>query len=197
ARVGLGSFRATAEDGTVLEDRSEGATDTALSMVQLDLRAGGALRIDLDPGHEHGLPVDCGGARLEAEVRGGGQGPAAARARGVAGRGLVVLPAGARQLPLRAEDGAALRAMLLGGEPLDEEIIMWWNFVGRTHEEVVQFRARYQAEIGVELPLSEAPIAAVARERGGLAADDERFGPCAPHTPQALPAPQLPHGHLT
>src|SRR5699024_3676927 len=108
----------------------------------------------------------------------------------------MVLPDGARQLTLRAEDGEDLRAMLLGGEPLDEEIIMWWNFVGRTHEEVVQFRARYQAEIGVELPLSEAPSAAVARERGGLAADDEQFGPFAPHTPEALPAPQLPNGHL-
>lgn len=196
ARVGLGSFRATAEDGTVLEDRSEVATDTALSMVQVDLRAGGGLRIDLDPGHEYGLLVDRGGARLEAEVPGDGQGPAASRGTRVASRELMVLPDGARQLTLRAEDGEDLRAMLLGGEPLGEDIIMWWNFVGRTHEEIVQFRARYQAEIGAELPLAEAPIAAVARERGGLAADDEQFGPFAPHTPAALPAPQLPNGHL-
>src|SRR5699024_10170726 len=126
ARVGLGSFRATAEDGTVLEDRSEVATDTALSMVQLDLRAGGALRIDRDAGHEYGLLVDCGRARLEAEVRGDGQGPAAVRETRVASRELMVLPDGARQLTLRAEDGEDLPAMLLGGEPLDEEIIMWW-----------------------------------------------------------------------
>ena len=195
-RVGLGSFRATAEDGTVLEDRSEVATDTALSMVQLDLRAGGGLRIDLDPGHEYGLLVDRGGAHLHAEVPGHGPGSAASRGTRVASRELMVLPDGARQLTLRAEDGEDLRAMLLGGEPLGEDIIMWWNFVGRTHEEIVQFRARYQAEIGVELPLSEAPIAAVARERGGLTADDEQFGPFAPHTPAALPAPHLPNGRL-
>src|SRR5699024_11946827 len=67
ARVGLGAFRATAEDGTVLEDRSEVVTDTALSMVQLDLRAGSTLRIDLDPGHEHGLLVDRGGAQLRSD----------------------------------------------------------------------------------------------------------------------------------
>ncbi len=27
---------------------------------------------------------------------------------------------------------------------------MWWNFVGRTHEEIVKFRAQWQAEIGAE-----------------------------------------------
>ena len=28
------------------------------------------------------------------------------------------------------------RAMLIGGEPFEENIIMWWNFVGRTREEI-------------------------------------------------------------
>ncbi len=32
------------------------------------------------------------------------------------------------------------RAMLLGGEPFAEELVMWWNFIGRTHEEIVEFR---------------------------------------------------------
>ena len=27
--------------------------------------------------------------------------------------------------------------MLLGGEPFEEEIVMWWNFIGRSHEEIV------------------------------------------------------------
>lgn len=30
--------------------------------------------------------------------------------------------------------------MLLGGEPFAEELIMWWNFVGRTQEEIAQAR---------------------------------------------------------
>ncbi len=38
--------------------------------------------------------------------------------------------------PLR--DGAVL--MLLGGEPFEEEIVMWWNFVGRSHDEIVAQR---------------------------------------------------------
>ena len=37
--------------------------------------------------------------------------------------------------------------LLLGGEPLGESIVMWWNFVGRTHEEIVAFREEWQAQI--------------------------------------------------
>jgi quercetin 2,3-dioxygenase len=186
ARVGIGAFRALDDDGSVLEDASPVATDTALSMVEIELRAGHGLRVDLDPGHEYGLLVDRGGARLTSGER---------RAP-VAERELMVVPDGAAQLEIRAEDGEDLRAMLLGGEPLGEDILMWWNFVGRSHEEIEQFRARYQAEIGVELSLADAPIAEITRERGGLEADDEQFGPFAPHTPAALPAPALPHGRL-
>jgi len=34
--------------------------------------------------------------------------------------------------------------LLVGGRPLAEQIVMWWNFVGRTHEEVVGYRAQWQ-----------------------------------------------------
>ena len=186
ARVGLGAFRAVDGDGAVLEGTSPVTTDTALSMSQLDLRAASALRIDLDPGHEYGLLVDRGAAELSAGDR----------ETTVASRELMVLPDGARRLEIRAADGEDFRAMLLGGEPLGEDIIMWWNFVGRTHEEIVAFRARYQAEIEAEGTLAEAPIHPEARSRGGLSADAEQFGPFAPHTPAALPAPMLPNGHL-
>ena len=27
--------------------------------------------------------------------------------------------------------------MVIGGEPIDEHIVMWWNFVGRDHEDIV------------------------------------------------------------
>ncbi|MFC7376044.1 MULTISPECIES: pirin family protein [unclassified Brachybacterium] len=185
-RVGMGRLRAVDEAGDVLEDHSPLRTDTELSMAQIDLGAGASLRLDLEPGHEHGVLVDRGRALLRTGARSLD-----------AGRGeLAVLPDGADHLELRADDGEDLRVMLLGGEPLGEDIIMWWNFVGRTHEEIEQFRARYQAEIGVELGLEDAPIAGIARERGGLGAEDEQFGPFAPHTPPAIPAPQLPNGRL-
>jgi quercetin 2,3-dioxygenase len=36
------------------------------------------------------------------------------------------------------------RLMLLGGEPFEEQLVMWWNFVGRSHDEIVAFRAEWE-----------------------------------------------------
>jgi quercetin 2,3-dioxygenase len=46
---------------------------------------------------------------------------------------------------LRIEAGPATRVLLLGGEPFGEELVMWWNFVARTHEEVVEARAGWES----------------------------------------------------
>ena len=35
-------------------------------------------------------------------------------------------------------------AILLGGEPFREDIVMWWNFVGRSHEDVAQARTDWE-----------------------------------------------------
>ncbi|MFZ2178254.1 MAG: pirin family protein, partial [Rhodococcus sp. (in: high G+C Gram-positive bacteria)] len=32
--------------------------------------------------------------------------------------------------------------------PFGEEIVMWWNFVGRSHDEIVAFRDAWQSESG-------------------------------------------------
>lgn len=67
----------------------------------------------------------------------------------VAHRSLGYVPTGSDTLVLSAGESGG-RAILLGGVPFPEEIIMWWNFIGRTHEEIVEFRRRYQAELGFE-----------------------------------------------
>ncbi|MET8160510.1 pirin family protein [Sphaerisporangium sp. NPDC005289] len=36
------------------------------------------------------------------------------------------------------------RALLLGGEPFEEEILMWWNFVGRDQQEIERFRKEWE-----------------------------------------------------
>ena len=41
--------------------------------------------------------------------------------------------------------GEGSRLMVLGGEPLGEPLLLWWNFVCRTGEEVVQARADWEA----------------------------------------------------
>jgi hypothetical protein len=40
------------------------------------------------------------------------------------------------------------QALLIGGTPFEEELVMWWNFVGRSHDEIVQARAGWEAGRG-------------------------------------------------
>jgi quercetin 2,3-dioxygenase len=56
---------------------------------------------------------------------------------------LLYLGTGRSRLGL-ATDGDA-KLLLLGGEPFAEEIIMWWNFIGRSHEEIVAARDDWMA----------------------------------------------------
>jgi redox-sensitive bicupin YhaK (pirin superfamily) len=37
------------------------------------------------------------------------------------------------------------RLFLIGGEPFEEELVMWWNFVGRSHEDIVEARSAWEA----------------------------------------------------
>lgn len=203
-RVGLGAVRAkTAPDGEaqprLLTGSSPVETDTGLLLAQVDLKPGCELHIDLREDWEYAVLVDLGSAEMTAQVTG----PEARTEQGQGERrDLIALPGPADALHLRAAGEEPLRVLLLGGEPLGEEIIMWWNFVGRTHEEVVAFRERYQREIGAADANPDAgvdPRAAEAGARYGAAPGEdefEQFGPFAEHTPQALPAPKLPGGRF-
>jgi hypothetical protein len=48
---------------------------------------------------------------------------------------------------LRIEALEAARIVLLGGPPFGEQIVMWWNFVGRDHDEIARYREEWQAQI--------------------------------------------------
>ncbi|WP_407937074.1 pirin family protein [Kineosporia babensis] len=115
----------------------------------------GSLELALDSRFEHGVLLDGGSARVD-----GTQVPA---------DHLVYLPPGREQLSIEGE----ARLLLIGGEPLGEQIVMWWNFVGRNHDEIAEFRATWQAEIGGT-------------------ADPRRFGVFPEGQPAPLPAPTLP-----
>ena len=69
------------------------------------------------------------------------------------------LGSGREQLALAVRAGA--RLVLLGGEPFGERIVMWWNFVARTPEEIVEARDDWeqgrrfgavQAYVGERIP---------------------------------------------
>lgn len=94
-------------------------------------------------------------------------------------RSLAYVPTGSDTLVLSAGERGG-RVVLLGGLPFGEQIIMWWNFVGRTHEEILEFRRLYQAELGFE---AEDPQDA---EKVPL------FGDFPEYTPAPIPAPVMP-----
>ncbi len=48
----------------------------------------------------------------------------------------------------RFEVAAPARALLLGGVPFAEPILMWWNFVGRSREELSEARREWSADDG-------------------------------------------------
>jgi hypothetical protein len=53
-------------------------------------------------------------------------------------------PPGADRLALTNPCDRPARVMLLGGEPFTEPLLMWWNFVGRSYDEIVEFREEWE-----------------------------------------------------
>ena len=130
---------------------------TPLLGAEIRLAPGTAWRIPVRTAYEHGVLLDIGSLTVEGSDL----------ARGA----LAVVDPGPEVIEVVAgEEGA--RFMLLGGEPFTEEIVLWWNFVGRSHDEVVAFREQWQAE-GMRFGHVE-----------GYVGGDE--------TPQRIPAPELP-----
>jgi quercetin 2,3-dioxygenase len=79
---------------------------------------------------------------------------------------MLYLGCGRRDLRLTTDVGA--RVLLLGGEPFAEKIVMWWNFVARTGEEIATARARWSAgDLGVVSDAGD-PLPAPALPAGTL-----------------------------
>ncbi|MEZ5094100.1 pirin-like C-terminal cupin domain-containing protein [Nocardioides sp.] len=137
---------------------------------ELVLEPGTSVELDVEETHEHALLVDSGSAVFEgqdlAEHQLGYAAPGRLTLRLVAG-------------PERS------RAILLGGEPFDEEIVMWWNFVGRSHEEIIEFREAWQEQI-----THDGAVVADGRQVA-----DGRFGNTGHRLPP-IPAPEMPHVRL-
>jgi redox-sensitive bicupin YhaK (pirin superfamily) len=117
ARVFLGELAGT---------RSPVHTFTPLLGAQIDLDGEAELHIDVDPAFEHGVLCDSGTVALSGT-------PLAVADLGYQGPGR---PA----LHLRNVGDQPARVVLLGGAPFTEELLMWWNFVGRNHDEIVRYR---------------------------------------------------------
>ncbi|WOC13992.1 pirin family protein [Gordonia sp. MP11Mi] len=51
---------------------------------------------------------------------------------------------GSSTLMLENPTDAPARLVLLGGTPFGEDVVMWWNFVGRDHDEIAAYRAEWE-----------------------------------------------------
>ncbi|CAM5267484.1 hypothetical protein SNARM312S_02643 [Streptomyces narbonensis] len=110
--------------GTLDGAASPGTTYSPLVGADLALTAGTETNLPLDPDFEYAVLSMSGEAHVDGVP--------------VLPGSMLYLGCGRTELPLRAVSDAGL--MLLGGEPFEEEIVMWWNFVGRTDEEIRQAR---------------------------------------------------------
>ena len=111
-------------EATVLVGSFAGATsparrDTEHLGVDLRLRAG-TVEVPLDPRFEHALVLTHGAVVVDG-VR-------------VEPGHLAHLGADRGACPLTVPEGA--RGLLLGGLPFPEPLLMWWNFVARTQDEI-------------------------------------------------------------
>ncbi len=157
-----GAVRCRVFIGSWLGLSSPATVHTPLLGAELLLQPGGAVELPLEGEFEHGVLVDSGAVTVnDAPV-----GRAA----------MAYLPPGTRALRLTCGSSPG-RVVVLGGTPLHEEIVMWWNFIGRTHDEVVEFRNEWQAEIA-------------AFADGAPAAT--RFGRVLGYPGAPLPAPTMP-----
>jgi redox-sensitive bicupin YhaK (pirin superfamily) len=97
--------------------------------VGAELRVASELDVPLDPAHEHALVVLAGRPSVDGQALEPDQ--------------LYDLGRGRPGLRLTASDDA--RALLIGGLPLDEPVLMWWNFVARTADELERAREDWEA----------------------------------------------------
>lgn len=80
------------------------------------------LSLTLDTDFEHGIFVLQGSLEIESETFNDNE--------------LAFLGLGREQVKFKLEAGS--RVLFVGGEPLESEIVIWWNFVGHSKEEVRQ-----------------------------------------------------------
>jgi hypothetical protein len=88
----------------------------------------GTARMPLDPSFEHAILLVAGRAAIDE--------------RGLEPSTLYYLGTGRHEVALAVTAGS--RLALLGGEPFGERILMWWNFVARTPEEIAQARRDWE-----------------------------------------------------
>ncbi|MFE0382446.1 pirin family protein [Streptomyces inhibens] len=143
--------------GSLAGDTSPVRTFTPLLGAELVLDPRSTTTLPVNAAFEHGLLVDQGNVRMAGTLLRPAE--------------LGYLGTGNHTLTLTNKTDTFARAVLLGGTPFEEQIVMWWNFIGRSHQDIAE-----------------------AREAWENASD--RFGSVDGYDGDRLPAPTLPNATI-
>jgi redox-sensitive bicupin YhaK (pirin superfamily) len=122
--------------------------------VDVALDGGAETLLPLEPDFEHAVLVTDGAADVDGAALTPG----------------TMIYLGTARRDLRLSSAAGARVLLLGGAPFEEQIVMWWNFVARSNDEIMAAREEWTS--------------------------GSTFGDVAGYDGYRLPAPELPAGRL-
>ena len=132
---------------------------TPIAAAEIRVAAGSRIHIPLEHDWEHAIACVSGSVSVA----------------GVAVEPQQLLYLGIPRDGVEVVAGTDAPVFVLGGEPFEDDIVMWWNFVGRSHDEIVAAREAWES-------------------------GDARFAPVLGHEPgfdARIPAPPLPNVRLT
>ena len=129
-------------DATVLAGEALGMTAPAqvhTPLMSVDLHASGQaspakVQFPLRADFEHAVMSLSGQVMVEGET--------------LPEQELIYLPAGRESVNIECSPDS--RLLIIGGEPMDEAILLWWNFVARTTEEMQEAQAQWEAEAATD-----------------------------------------------
>jgi quercetin 2,3-dioxygenase len=122
--VNISSATVTVFTGEMLGHRSPAKTYSPIIGSEIAFSGNEVIDFPLKPDFEHALLVLRGDGFMDDQL--------------LSSEALHYFGPGLSELPLRGTSNC--RMLLIGGEPFREQILMWWNFVARTHEEIDEAR---------------------------------------------------------
>ncbi len=120
--------------------------------LELDMPAASAVSLPLRRDFEYGILLAKGSATVNDVL--------------VNENELLYIEVGHEQLEIVSTE--PLLAIVIGGTPFEEKIVMWWNFIGRSQKDITEAREQWNAR-------------------------DSRFGDFEDQIGGWIPAPELPH----
>jgi len=134
---------------------SPATAHTPIVGAEIRLEAGTTVSLPLDPAWEHGLLLVTGDAGVSGDLA----------QTALTADDVLFLGDSRETVTVSSDSGALL--FLLGGEPFEQDLVMWWNFAARSHEEIAQAREDWEA-------------------------GSDRFGHVIGHGDERIPAPPIP-----